>query len=239
MEGVNALVFDVFGTLVDWRTCVARESRTLLEPLGYKLDWLAFADAWRAEYQPAMEEVRSGVRPWTVLDVLHREGLERVLEHHGVPRPSDGDLDDLALAWHRLDPWPDAVAGITALREIATVGTLSNGNTGLLEDLVRNGGLPFHVLLGAETAQTYKPLPQAYLRNVALLGLEPDEVMLAAAHNDDLRAAARCGLRTAFIRRPREHGPHQRTDLAPDGPWDLVVDGIPGVATALRHRHIT
>ena len=156
-----------------------------------------------------------------------------MLPRHGIPLPSPAELEDLTLAWHRLDPWPDAVPGLTALRGRYTIGSLSNGNTGLLHDLAAHGGLPWHAVLGAETARAYKPTPPAYLRNVALLGLEPGQVMLAAAHNGDLGAAAALGLRTAFVHRPAEHGPAQTTDLAPDGPWDLVARDIADLAELL------
>ena len=230
---IKTVLFDVFGTVVDWRTCVARELAAFGRSCGVDADWAQVADGWRARYQPAMEEVRSGRRAWTILDALHRETLEGVLADHGLPLPDGPALDELTLAWHRLNPWPDAVAGLTRLKARFTIGTLSNGNTVLLSDMAQHAGLPWDVLLGAETAQAYKPLPQAYLRNVASLGLEPGHVMLVAAHNGDLAVASALGLRTAFVIRPTEHGPGQRTDLAPTGDWDVVVDSIPAVADAL------
>lgn len=220
---VRAILFDVFGTIVDWRTSVVRQLDAFGASRGLHADWAAVADGWRGEYQPAMEEVRAGRRAWTILDVLHRETLERVLERHGIRGVAGTDLDELTLAWHRLDPWPDAVPGLTQLRRRYTIGTLSNGNTALLRDLAAHGGLPWDAILGAETAKAYKPVPEAYLRCVAALGLQPPQVMLVAAHNGDLAAASDQGLRTGFIPRPTEHGPGQRRDLEPEGPWDVVA----------------
>jgi 2-haloacid dehalogenase len=230
---LEVVLFDVFGTVVDWRTSVVRALTAFGADRGIEADWTTIADEWRGEYQPAMQEVRSGRRGWTILDVLHRESLERVLAHHGIDDLPETDLERLTLVWHRLDPWPDAARGIALLKKRFTVGTLSNGNTDLLADLDRYGGLGWDVLLGAETARAYKPLPDAYLRNVALLGREPDQVMLIAAHNSDLTAASALGLRTGFVLRPTEHGPRQTTDLAAQGDWDVVADDIPGVAAAL------
>lgn len=230
---VEAVLFDVFGTLVDWRAGVVGELRAAGRAHGVEADWEAVADAWRGRYQPAMEEVRSGRRPWTILDVLHRESLDAVLAEHGAGGVPAAARDALALAWRRLPPWPDAPEGVARLRRRLIAGTLSNGNTALLVRLSRHAGLTWDALLGAETARAYKPLPEAYLRNVALLGLEPPRVMLVAAHNDDLAAAAALGLRTGFVRRPREHGPGQTADVEPEGDWDVVAGGIPGVARAL------
>jgi len=231
--GIEALLFDVFGTVVDWRSSVIRELTAFGGERSIQADWARVADEWRGEYQPAMEEVRSGRREWTILDVLHRETLERVLQRHGISGLSDADLDHLTRAWHLLDPWPDAVAGLARLKERFIVGTLSNGNVGLLTRLARHGGLPWDVILCAETAHAYKPLPDAYLQNAALLNLPPERVMLVAAHNSDLAAAAALGLRTAFVKRPTEHGPHQTTDLEATGRWDVVVDNLQQLADAL------
>jgi len=230
---IRAILFDVFGTVVDWRSSITRELTAFGAVHRIDADWDAVADDWRGEYQPAMDEVRSGRRDWAILDVLHRESLERVLERHGIDGFAEDELHHLTMGWHRLDPWPDVVPGLTRLATRYTLGTLSNGNTALLTDLARHGGLPFHVILGAETARAYKPLPQAYLRNVATLGLEPGQVMLVAAHNGDLAAAHEQGLRTAFVCRPTEYGPMQLTDLSPTGPWSLVRDDMSAVATAL------
>ena len=230
---LKAVLFDVFGTVVDWRTSVIRQLAAFGAERGLDAEWAAITDDWRGEYQPAMEEVRSGRRAWTPLDALHRESLERVLAHHGLREVTASELDALTMAWHFLDPWPDAVPGIQTLRTRFTVGTLSNGNTTLLTDMAEHGGLPWDVVLGAETARAYKPRPEAYLRNVAALGLDVDEVMLVAAHNTDLAAATSLGLRTGFVPRPTEYGPGQTRDLRPEGSWDITAPDIGTLAAAL------
>ncbi|SHI61955.1 2-haloacid dehalogenase [Roseomonas rosea] len=235
LEGVRALVFDVFGTVVDWRSGVAREAAPFLARHGSAADPAAFADAWRRRYQPAMEEVRSGRRPFTRLDVLHRENLEAVLPDAGIDpaRVPPAELDALNLAWHRLDPWPDAVAGLTRLKARYIIAPLSNGNIILMTDMAKRAGLPWDAILGAEVARAYKPAPEAYLRTAEILAMRPEEVCLVAAHNGDLAAARRCGLRTAFVPRPTEHGPEQRTDLSPDQEWDLVATDFVELAARL------
>lgn len=234
MKQIEALFFDVFGTVVDWRSSVARELEAALAPRGVKADWAAMADAWRARYQPAMEEVRAGRRPFVVLDVLHRENLEAVLARFGVQGLRGAELDALTRAWHRLDPWPDSAAGLAALRRRRIVAAMSNGNIALMVNLSRHGGLVWDAILGAEFAQAYKPDPRCYLRGVEALGLEPAQCMMVAAHNDDLRAARALGLATAFIRRPTEHGPGQTTDLEPAEAWDVVCDSLTELAAALE-----
>jgi 2-haloacid dehalogenase len=222
-----ALLFDVFGTCVDWRSGVAREVAAVASRLGRAdVDAAAVADAWRARYQPQMETVRSGARPWVDLDVLHREALDGVLAEAGLDEVAAGDRDALTRAWHRLDPWPDTVPGLLRLKALAIVAPHSNGHVALLLAMARRAGLPWDLILGAETAGAYKPEPRSYLRNLELLRLAPGEAMMVAAHNDDLRAAAALGMRTAFVRRPLEHGPGQTTDLEPGGPWDVVADDL-------------
>jgi 2-haloacid dehalogenase len=230
---VQALLFDVFGTVVDWRSSLIDDLGRFAAGKGIAADWAAFADGWRALYQPAMEEVRSGRRAWTILDVLHRESLDRLLAEFAIAGLSEADRDHMNRVWHRLRPWPDAVPGLQRLKSRFIIGTLSNGNVGLLTRMAKHAGLPWDVILGAETARAYKPLPQAYLANAALLNLEPHQVMLVAAHNGDLAAAAAAGLRTAFVARPAEHGPHQRRDLEADRAWDVVAASFPGLADAL------
>ncbi|CAB3761889.1 haloacid dehalogenase type II [Paraburkholderia humisilvae] len=233
MNDVKAFVFDVFGTLVDWRSGVARDAAHFLQGQGrgaHEAD--AFADAWRGLYQPAMEKIRKGERPFVKLDVLHRENLEQVLPVFGidtrrVPAP---ELDELNLAWHRLDPWPDTVEGLTRLKSRYIIAPLSNGNIRLMIDMAKHGGLPWDAILGAEVAQAYKPMPDAYLRTAQVLALAPDSVCMVAAHNSDLAAAQKCGLRTAFIARPHEHGPAQTIDLKPEGKWDWVATDLADLA---------
>lgn len=232
---LRALMFDVFGTCVDWRTSVARQAAALGRARGVEgVSWEAVADAWRARYQPQMQTVRSGAREWVDLDVLHREALDEVVDELGLADAfGPDDRDALTRAWHRLDPWPDTAPGLARLRERFVVAPCSNGHVALIVDLSRHAGLTWDAVLGAQTAGAYKPLPQAYLRNVALLGCEPAEVMMVAAHNDDLVAARACGLRTAFVARPTEHGPQQRTDLAPAGDWDAVARDLMELAELL------
>jgi 2-haloacid dehalogenase len=235
-SGIRAVVFDVFGTVVDWRSGVAREARPFLARFGRPgADAEAFADAWRRRYSPSMEEIRSGRRPFVRLDVLHRENLEAILPEFGIDaaRLPAGVLDELNLAWHRLDPWPDAVPALLRLKQRHVIAPLSNGNIALMVDMARRAGLPWDAILGAEISQAYKPSPAAYLRTAETLMMRPDEVCLVAAHNSDLVAARACGLRTAFIPRPTEHGPGQASNLAADEAWDIVADDLGGVAQAL------
>ena len=227
---VQALLFDVFGTVVDWRSSIIADLTKFGAEKGIKADWVAFTDEWRALYQPAMEEVRSSRRAWTILDVLHRESLEKLLAKHAITGLSEADKGHINRAWHRLKPWPDTVAGLGRLKTRYIIGTLSNGNVGLLTRLAKHAKLPWDVVLGAETARAYKPLPQAYLASAELLNLAPGQVMLVAAHNGDLAAAASCSLRTAFVARPTEYGPHQKFDFKAEREWDVVADSFTGVA---------
>jgi 2-haloacid dehalogenase len=230
---VQALLFDVFGTVVDWRSSIIDDLSRFGAEKGLKVDWAAFADDWRGLYQPAMDEVRSGRRPWTILDVLHRESLDKLLVKHSITSLSEADKDHVNRVWHRLKPWPDTVEGLTRLKTRYIIGTLSNGNVGLLTRMAKFGGLPWDVVLGAETARAYKPLPQAYLASAELLNIKPAQLMLVAAHNGDLAAAASTGLRTAFVARPTEYGPHQKRDFKADRDWDVVTDSFTGLAKAM------
>jgi 2-haloacid dehalogenase len=230
---VKALLFDVFGTVVDWRSSIIAELSGFGATKRLGTDWAQFTDDWRSLYQPAMEEVRSGRRAWTILDVLHRESLEKLLAKHKITGLDEAEKDHLNRIWHRLKPWPDAVSGLMRLKTRYIIGTLSNGNVGLLTRMAKHAALPWDVVLGAETARAYKPLPDAYIASAALLNLEPAQVMLVAAHNNDLAAAAATGMRTAFVARPTEYGPHQKIDLRADRNWDVVADSFPGVADAM------
>jgi len=243
---VRAVLFDVFGTVVDWRSGIAAAAATFAQGHGVPLDPYAFADSWRGEYQPAMERVRSGERPYVSLDVLHRENLDGVLRGLGLDPGAfaPGELDQLARAWHFLPPWPDSVAGITAISRGYIVGPLSNGNTSLLLDMAKAAGLPWDLILGSDVSRAYKPDPEAYLRPAALLGLRPGEVMLAAAHESDLAAAASAGLATAFIARPLEFGPVASAGAAtaeeagveqagPGADWDLAGVSVTDIAGRL------
>jgi 2-haloacid dehalogenase len=203
----KALAFDVFGTVVDWRSSVIRELEQFGQRHGLQQDWPSFADAWRAGYAPAMDRVRKGDLPWTRIDDLHRFILEELLGAAGVTSICSEDVDELNLAWHRLDPWPDSVAGLTRLKQKFVITTLSNGNMSLLTNMAKRAGLPWDCVISAELFHHYKPDREAYLGCADLLGVAPDELMLVAAHPGDLKAASAAGLRTAYVDRPLEHGP--------------------------------
>jgi 2-haloacid dehalogenase len=207
MTSIRAMFFDVFGTLVDWRTGVAREADRALRPLGYTLDWSRFADAWRAEYQPGMEEVRAGRIPFSKLDLLHRRNLERFMPRFGLTDLSESVRHELTLAWHRLDAWPDVPAALKRLQKKFLLAPVSNGNISLMVDLARRNGFPWDAILGAEIAGDYKPKPRVYLAACEAFDLDPAQCMMVAAHSNDLAAAAACGLLTAHIARPSEYGP--------------------------------
>ena len=238
LSHVRALLFDTFGTVVDWREGIARDVTRFLARYRLKRDAREFADAWRARYQPSMELIRRGDRPFTRLDTLHRENLEAVLLSGGanLAEIDPIDLDDLNHAWHRLDPWPDTIAGLSRLRERYVIAPLSNGNIALLTNMAKRAGLPWDCILGAEVVQAYKPERDAYLKTADVLGLLPHQCMMVAAHNDDLRAAHAANLRTAFVLRGTEHGLAQTTDLSAEGPWDIVASDFNGLADALTPR---
>jgi len=231
-QQVKALFFDVFGTLMDWRNSIAREARASLEPLGYSLDWLAFADAWRGEYQPAMDEVRSGRRAFCKLDVLHRENLERVLPRFGVGGLGEEVLAHLNLAWHRLDGWPDTAPGLARLKRGYYIAPCSNGNVSLMVDLARRNGIAWDTILGSEIAGDFKPKPRVYLAACEALDLPPGQCMMVAAHSRDLKAAASNGLRTAHVARPDEHGPG-KGEPAPTVPVDIAASSVEDLAGKL------
>lgn len=217
MNGVKACLFDVFGTVVDWRGSVSRDLAAFgSEKRIAGVDWVEFAAEWRKLYQPSMEEVRSGGRAWTILDELHRESLLKLIERYGIRGLSESDVDHLNRAWHRLDPWPDVPEGLARLKKKYIIAPCSNGNIALMVNLAKRAGLPWDCILGAETARAYKPMPEAYLAACRQLALPPAAVMMVAAHNGDLKAAKAQGLATAFVPRPAEHGPGQTTDLAAD-----------------------
>jgi 2-haloacid dehalogenase len=229
---VKALFFDVFGTLMDWRTSVAREAQQILQPRGVTIDWPAFADAWRDEYQPAMEEVRAGRIPFSKLDTLHRRNLERILPRFDIADLPEATLVQLNLAWHRLDAWPDVPAALARLRKKFLLAPVSNGNISLMVDLARRNDLPWDAILGAEIAGDYKPKPRVYLAAAAAFDLQPSECMMVAAHSRDLAAAAATGLRTGHVARPNEHGPGTG-ERAPTVPVDVAGSDLGDVATKL------
>lgn len=227
----KACIFDVFGTLVDWRESVSAQLSKAFSMKGIEADPHAVVDAWRGRYQPSMAPIRDGTRPYVALDDLHRENLEFVLAGAGIARHFDeGDMAEMAHYWERLEPWPDVVSGLTALRQKAIIAPCSNGSIALMTRLARHAALPWDCILGAEIAQSYKPNPAVYRACCDALRLPPEEVMMVAAHNDDLRAARECGLKTAFIARPTEYGPGQKADLQPEEDWDRVVTSIGDLA---------
>ena len=232
IRGVRALFFDVFGTLVDFRTSVAREAQAVLGPLGVHLDWEGFADAWRNEYQPTMEEVRAGRRPFAKLDVLHRHNLERILPRFGVPALPEEAMREINLAWHRLDAWPEVPAALARLKRKFWLAPLSNGNISLMVDLARRNQFPWDAILGAEIARDFKPKPRVYLAACEAFDLKPEQCMLVAAHSNDLAAAAALGMRTAHVARPNEHGPG-KGGRAPSVPVDVAGADLNEVAEKL------
>ena len=236
LKTVKALAFDVFGTVVDWRGTIIREGRALDRAHGLRVDWPRFADAWRAGYAPAMQRVRSGELPWTDLDALHRMILDDLLTQFEIAGLNEAEVAHLNRVWHRLRPWPDARAGLAALRRNFVLATLSNGHVALLVNMARTARLPWDCILSAELFRHYKPDPEVYLGAAALLGLAPHEVMMVAAHNGDLLAARSVGMRTAFVARPREHGPGQTTDLTPAAEVDIAATDFRDLAAKLSPK---
>ncbi len=233
MAKPRAVLFDVFGTLVDWRGSLIAALAAFGETSGRSADWAGLADAWRGAYQPSMQRVRSGALAWTGLDALHRASLDDLLPRFGLAALGDAERDWMVALWHRLRPWPDTVAGLARLRERAIIGTLSNGPVALLVDLAKTGGMTFDVIFGADIFRHYKPDPETYLGACALLALPPGAVMLAAAHPSDLAAARACGLKTGFIPRPKEYGPGQTGDLRAEAGWDVIAENVGMLAEKL------
>lgn len=230
---VKAMTFDVFGTVVDYRSSIVAEGRQLSAVHGIDIDWPAFADSWRAEYAPAMRRVMSEEIPWVNVDTIHRTALDQLLAHAGISDLTEQETAEFNQVWHRLQPWGDSVPGLHRLRSRYILSTLSNGNVRLLVDMARHAGLPWDLILSSEIARAYKPDPRAYQMAVDLLGLQPHEVMMVAAHQSDLRAAQKVGLRTAFVMRPLEHGPNATADLTADESFDLVATDMVDLARQL------
>jgi 2-haloacid dehalogenase len=220
---VRAIMFDTFGTIVDWRNSLIKSLEEFGQERGLEAAWDRLVDRWRADYQPNLDRVRRGELEWTILDELHRAALVELLPEFGMASLPEADLHFLTGCWHRLSPWPDAVEGLRRLRRKYIIGPLSNGNLSLLVNLAKYGELPWDVIFGADLFRHYKPDPETYLGVCAFLGLRPEQVMMAAAHNYDLAAAKELGLRTAFIPRPMEHGPGQTSDLSAAQPWDVIA----------------
>ena len=230
---VKAMTFDIFGTVADWRGSIIREGQDVWAAKGVEVDWEQFADEWRAGYGPAMQRVRSGDLPWMNIDALHRLILDDLLARYQISSLAEDDKDQLNRVWHRLNTWPDVASGLTRLRRRAIIAALSNGNVGLLVNMARHGGLCWDCVLSSEFAKHYKPDPEVYRTAAVLLGLEPHEVMMVAAHNGDLKGAQAVGFRTAFVHRPREYGPKQTTDLTPDYSIDVVAEDFNDLANRL------
>ena len=229
---IKALCFDVFGTVVDWRTSIIQEGRALGSRLGVERDWVALADRWRGLYQPAMERVRSGEMPWVPLDELHLQSLDQLLVDFELQLGEEDRLD-FNRAWHRLTPWPDSIPALNDLADRYILATLSNANVELARNMAVNAGLPWHHYLGSEVAKTFKPMPEAYLASARGMDLSPEQCVMVAAHNYDLAAARGHGFATAFVRRPTEYGPNQTTDLEAANDWDYVVEDLAELAALL------
>mgnify|MGYP002631725038 CR=1 FL=1 len=235
IDGVEAILFDTYGTVVDWRNSVAGEGEALAQAKGIEgLDWAAFADAWRAGYAPKMKEVRNGTREWTANDILHRERLDEILAEFGVAEHfTEAEKFDFNRVWHRLAPWPDSVPGLSRLKSRYIIGTLSNGSFRLLANMAKHAGLPWDCIVSSDNFHAFKPDEKIYRGAIDLLGGEASRVMLCAAHNFDLAQARKFGMRTAFVHRPTEYGPAQNTDLVPTDDWDIIADSIEEVAERL------
>jgi 2-haloacid dehalogenase len=232
-ERPKAILFDTFGTVVDWRSSLIEDLTAFGVRRAIRADWEMLVDDWRAAYVPSMGRVRSGELGWTSLDDLHRMSLERLVGELGITGLSESDLTHINLGWHRLQPWPDAVGGLERLKRDFVIGPLSNGSVSLLVDLARFGGLPWDVIFGSDMFRHYKPDPETYLGACALLGLPPSQVMMAAAHNGDLKSARSLGLQTAFFARPTEHGTNSAVDASPSDDWDIIAGDIGDLAARL------
>ena len=233
VNSIKAIVFDTFGTVVDWRSSITADFRAFGKDKGIDISWEAFIDEWKAAYKPGMDEVRSGVWPWTKVDKIYRSKLDAILPKYGIDTLTEDEKTYLNRAWHRLNPWPDSVAGLIRLKKRYVISTLSNGDVDCLVNMAKNADLPWDVILCAEIFRHYKPDPEVYLGAIELLNLKPHEVMLVAAHNYDLHAARSHGMRTGFVLRPTEYGPNQETDLKAEKDWDIVVNDFSGLADAL------
>jgi 2-haloacid dehalogenase len=227
------IVFDTFGSVVDWRGSLIADLSDFGQRRGIQADWPALVDAWRAAYHPSMDRVRKGLQPWTRLDDLHRASLDHLVAEFGIKGLTEQDLVHINFGWHRLNAWPDSVPGLTRLKSRFVIGPLSNGNVSLLTYMAKHAGLPWDMVFGSDLFGHFKPDPETYLGVAKLMDLAPDQVMLAAAHNGDLASARKNGLMTAFWPRPTEYGPHQKRDYAADQDWDIVAKDIQDLATQL------
>ena len=233
LSQVKALTFDVFGTVVDWRSSIIEELTSLGHSKGITADWESFADKWRGGYAPSMDQVRKGKLPWTNIDELHRIVLDRLLNEFDITALNEEEKVHLNKAWHRLKPWPDSVEGLSKLKQNYIIATLSNGNISLLANMAKHSGLPWDVILSSELAKHYKTDKEVYMTALSLLDLEPGELMMCAAHQNDLLAAKALGLKTAYINRPLEFGPDKQNDATDDMPFDIIATDIIDLAGQL------
>ena len=232
--GIKAMTFDVFGTVVDWRSSIIEQFRALGDNKGISVPWDAFVDDWKSGYRPGMDAVNAGNIPWTNVDGIYRKKLDALLVEYDISGLSESEKVFLNRTWHRLNPWPDAAAGLNRLKKHYILSTLSNADVACLVNMARHGGLAWDCVLCAEIFQRYKPDPEVYLGAIRLLGCRPEEVMMVAAHNYDLRHARSHGMRTAFVPRPLEYGPGQTSDLEPDADWDIVAGDFQELAAAMK-----
>ena len=234
LKNVKAMTFDVFGTVVDWRSSIAREAKMMGEQKGFDFDWDNFADKWRAGYGPSMNKVRTGELPWTKIDVLHRMILDELLSEYNITSLTESEKDHFNRAWHRLDPWPDSVPGLTELKKNYVISPLSNGNVALLVNMAKYGGLPWDTVLSAELAQHYKPDPEAYQSTSEFLGFPIEQIMMVAAHKNDLKSAKGQGMMTGYIPRPKEHGPNTTVDSNPEDYIDIIGENFVDFANKMQ-----
>jgi len=233
VKGIKAMTFDVFGTVVDWRSSIIEEFRSFGRERGISVDWEGFVDNWKSSYRSGMDAVRAGKLPWTNVDSLYRKKLEALLDEYGIQGLSEKEKISMNRSWHRSNPWPDSGAGLNRLKEKYILSTLSNGDIACLVNMAKHGGLPWDCVLCAEVFRHYKPDPEIYLGAIELLGWEPGEVMMVAAHNYDLKVARSLGMRTGFVLRPSEYGPGQTSDLKPEDDWDVVVGNLEELASTM------
>lgn len=229
-ESAEVILFDVFGTVVDWRTSLQKWFQRFGQEHNLKADWVELVDDWRAAYQPSLARVRDGERPYVTLDTLHRESLDTLLDRYGLGTVTESDRQQIARAWRWLHPWPDTVAGLTRLKRKFVIGTLSNGGVGLLTDLAKFSATPWDVVLSADLFRHYKPDAAVYQGAAELMARPPSALMLVAAHNYDLEAARSHGYCTGFVARPAEYGPRKKSDTATQGQWDCVVTSLEELA---------
>ncbi len=233
ISGIKALTFDTFGTVVDWRTSIINDLSAYGIQQGLSVDWTAFVDDWKNAYKPGMDKVRKGEWPWTTIDGIYRKALDQLAPRYGLDKLDAAALLHINRVWHRLLPWPDAVAGLNRLKKKYLITTLSNGDVAMLANMAKHGGLPWDTVLCAQIFRHYKPDAEVYLGAIELLDCKPHEVMMVAAHNYDLKNARSHGMRTGFVLRPTEYGPAQDKDLKAEEQWDIIANDFGELATTL------